>query len=735
MFDTELLDHYERTYPDVRISGIPADIHLRLIGSRIGRFAVRPDDAAQQLPPARFHYIAKDVLFINGCYLPHPHRYRVSHQREQLEMMGLTTDEARYEDVSLDLVPYFRAFVFYRCPYTDNIGEFIRQCNIHNKATFFDIDDLVFDELIANSFPAVRSLPSDELSLYIEGVRRMRRTCLLCDYGITTTSVLQEHLTPLVREVFVNRNVASDEMLRLSNAAIAQTKREKDTLRLGYFSGSASHCDDFALIQPALVKMLETHPNVRLVVVGELPVSSFSDTFAGRLDTIPFVDWRLLPGLIAGIDINLAPLTDHVFNAGKSENKWTEASLVGVPTIASSVGAMKDIIGSDCQFGVICSTSSEWENALRQLIVDDSLRRRLGQNARAKALAHHTTASSTHHFATWLESKLARNYVFVSPSSKVSGGVNVLTRHAALLKESGADVTILVKDGGNTNFVVDGIPLNTVSSHYCTLDSRIDTMVASLYTTVPFVNSYYKAGTHKYLVQGYELDFPDPGSQARIAAKSSYNARGIDHITISRWCQSWLQSQFGKLARYAPNGIDTRQFSYKRRDWTSLPLKILIEGDCERPQKGINESFAVIRHLDRRRFQTHYLSYGNAPKTAYDYDFFHGNIPYAMVHEIYQQCHILLKASYFESFSYPPLEMMSTGGIVILAPNDGNAEYTEHGVNCLLYNKDDPSEGATAIEQVVQDEALRRKLIANGIKTARSRSWKRVRQAVLALYQ
>lgn len=27
-------------------------------------------------------YIFADVLFINGCYLPHPSRYRVSHQRE-----------------------------------------------------------------------------------------------------------------------------------------------------------------------------------------------------------------------------------------------------------------------------------------------------------------------------------------------------------------------------------------------------------------------------------------------------------------------------------------------------------------------------------------------------------------------------------------------------------------------------------------------------------------------------
>ena len=35
----------------------------------------------------------RDVLFVNGCNesLPHPGRYRVTHQREQLESLGITT--------------------------------------------------------------------------------------------------------------------------------------------------------------------------------------------------------------------------------------------------------------------------------------------------------------------------------------------------------------------------------------------------------------------------------------------------------------------------------------------------------------------------------------------------------------------------------------------------------------------------------------------------------------------
>ena len=39
----------------------------------------------------------KDILFINGCYLPHPSRYRVTHQREQLESNNITTDEVFYD--------------------------------------------------------------------------------------------------------------------------------------------------------------------------------------------------------------------------------------------------------------------------------------------------------------------------------------------------------------------------------------------------------------------------------------------------------------------------------------------------------------------------------------------------------------------------------------------------------------------------------------------------------------
>lgn len=41
----------------------------------------------------------------------------------------------------------------------------------------------------------------------------------------------------------------------------------------------------------------------------------------------PFMDYKKLPELISKMDINLAPLTESIFNEAKSEIKWIEASL------------------------------------------------------------------------------------------------------------------------------------------------------------------------------------------------------------------------------------------------------------------------------------------------------------------------------------------------------------------------------------------------------------------------
>ena len=101
---------------------------------------------------------------------------------------------------------------------------------------------------------------------------------------------------------------------------------------------------------------------------------------------------------------------------------------------------------------------------------------------------------------------------------------------------------------------------------------------------------------------------------------------------------------------------------------------------------------------------------------------------------MYQQCHILLKTSFLESFSYPPLEMMATGGFAVVVPNDGNREYLSDGENCLLYPKGEIKQGLQAIYTICEDEELREKLYYNGIETARERDWENIAENILFFY-
>ena len=130
-------------------------------------------------------FAVKDVLFINGCTLPHPSRYRVDHQIEQLESSGMTADSVYYEKLDLNNVKYYRAFIFFRCPVTDTVSEFIKKAKEYNKTVFFDIDDLVFDKTYTKSIKYLKTLSKEDKKLYDDGVKRMGETLSLCDYAIT----------------------------------------------------------------------------------------------------------------------------------------------------------------------------------------------------------------------------------------------------------------------------------------------------------------------------------------------------------------------------------------------------------------------------------------------------------------------------------------------------------------------------------------------------------------------
>ncbi|MDG6094355.1 glycosyltransferase [Acetobacter sp. AN02] len=99
------------------------------------------------------------------------------------------------------------------------------------------------------------------------------------------------------------------------------------------------------------------------------------------------IEWRDvvqlpdLPDEFAHFDISIAPLeSDNVFCEAKSEIKYMEAALAGVPSVVSPTAPYRAAIENGVT-GFLAQSEAEWEDALTRLLDDPDLRARMARNA------------------------------------------------------------------------------------------------------------------------------------------------------------------------------------------------------------------------------------------------------------------------------------------------------------------------------------------------------------------
>ena len=329
--------------------------------------------------------IIKDVLLINGYDInlnSQSYRYRVLNQIEQLNTGSFEYDELFYLNLESSMVLNYRFFIFFHCPWTEKIEQSILLAKSLNKKVLFDIDDLIFDTKYTDQIQCIKNLNINEKKIYDEEVIKIGRTLKLCDSVITTTETIANELTNYLNNVFINRNVASEEMWKLSQDALIKkiNKTNNENIIISYFSDSITCSSDLYILEPVLRKILSEFKNVKLLFLGGTKISNFLIDFSERIVQQNYTDWRELPEIISNVDINIVPLEKNIFNEGKSENKWLESSLVKVPTIASNLGAFQQVIIHN-ETGLLCSDMNEWYISLKELISNEHLRKIIGENA------------------------------------------------------------------------------------------------------------------------------------------------------------------------------------------------------------------------------------------------------------------------------------------------------------------------------------------------------------------
>jgi glycosyltransferase involved in cell wall biosynthesis len=243
-----------------------------------------------------------------------------------------------------------------------------RRCPI-----LFDVDDLVFDPRYVHLIMDTLAVPvGDEFwTDWFGRAGRHAAALQLCDGAITTNPFLAARIADYsglhtsVVPNFLNR-AQIDLSRRILEGKRASGFARDSRLHIGYFSGTPTHNNDFALVADALAQIMASDPRIVLRVVGFLDLPPVLASYKHRIEVYPLQDFPNLQRLIGETEINLIPLQENTFTNCKSELKWFEAAAVGTISIASPTFTLRNAIRHG-ETGFLAA-SHTWESTLRDFL-------------------------------------------------------------------------------------------------------------------------------------------------------------------------------------------------------------------------------------------------------------------------------------------------------------------------------------------------------------------------------
>ncbi|MBV9444268.1 MAG: glycosyltransferase family 4 protein [Acidobacteriaceae bacterium] len=516
--------------------------------------------------------------------------------------------------------------IFFRCGYDDNIERLLSYCQQNSITSIFDVDDLVFEPENIKYVRVLDTFSESDRAAYLRGVERFRQTLLGCDRATCTTGFLARRIGALGKRADVIPNFLNNRQIDIAKVIIPRKSNIPDQIRIGYFSGSNTHQVDFEACEIALLTIMDRFPNVRFVLVGILDLGGHWDRFTDRIERHPMMPYQHMLTILAGTDINLAPLElGNPYCESKSQLKIFEAGLVKVPTVASAVESYTEAIDHGLD-GFLASTPSDWADSLQKLIESRELRVRTGERARARALEQFGPEASVRKAIEVYglpttdspDTSTANERLKISwiiPKLQIgSGGHRNILRTAYYLEKFGHELELYFVDSD-----LSGDALRrTVREHFYELECPMhvydgfvnptDVLFATHWLTVePAVRARNVARELIYFVQDFEPAFAPMGTEY-ILAENTYRL-GLYHITSGPWCENLLKREFGVEADHFRFPVD-RQI-YHPRPRHKHNKNVIFFARPEMPRRCFELGVMALEAFHRARPDVEIILFGS----------------------------------------------------------------------------------------------------------------------------
>jgi GT2 family glycosyltransferase/glycosyltransferase involved in cell wall biosynthesis len=256
-----------------------------------------------------------------------------------------------------------------------------------------------------------------------------------------------------------------------------------------------------------------------------------------------------------------------------------------------------------------------------------------------------------------------------------------------------------------------------------------DVVVATLWKTAPWVAELMRQGRARaaaYFLQDYEpWFFPESQPEARARVQQTFGLIP-NRIVKSDWLREKLAAE-GFETHKIRLGMDLGRF-YPRDSAHDRPTVIAMArpGTAYRGFETLVETLVQVRaQVPRVRI----VLFGSR-------DLLHRELPFefedaGVVHDmdrmarLYSSADVFVDTSDFQGFGRCGLEAMACGTACVLSSAGGVREYASDGHNSLLIEPGDPEAFAGAIGRLLEDAALRARLVEAGRQTAQAFDHKR----------
>ncbi len=198
-----------------------------------------------------------------------------------------------------------------------------------------------------------------------------------CIRAATLATVTTPELADVVRPMNRNVVIVPNMLAREDWPSTVRDPSPDGRLVIGW-AGSRTHLIDLQQLSGTLERVLDEHENVEVRLAGmrEVPFREHA-----RLSVVPPVPIEEYPALLAGFDIGIAPVVKGRFNRCKSDLKFLEYSMVGIPTVASDVTTYERSVRHG-ETGFLAKNPKDWLKYLTMLINNAELRESMRHAAR-----------------------------------------------------------------------------------------------------------------------------------------------------------------------------------------------------------------------------------------------------------------------------------------------------------------------------------------------------------------